>query len=192
LIETASPAGVWQEISGREFASVYNGEGKNAARTPLEAVFPRAAHLALFAVTLGPAVTEKIGALFAARDFALAALLDAACSEGAERAADELEARYEEHLRAEGAGTSENRHLRYSPGYCGWHVSGQRALFAALQPGDVGLTLRESCLMEPLKSISGVIVAGPAAIHDFTDDFEFCTDCAERACRSRIRRILDA
>ena len=79
--------------------------------------------------------------------------------------------------------------LRYSPGYCGWHVSGQRALFAALRPAEIGLALRESCLMDPLKSISGVLVSGAPRIHDFVDDYPFCAECAERACRDRIASL---
>ena len=55
--------------------------------------------------------------------------------------------------------------LRYSPGYCGWHVSGQINLFNTLTPEKIGITLGESCLMNPLKSVSGVLVAGPPNIH---------------------------
>ncbi|MFH1842515.1 MAG: hypothetical protein ABIF77_04860, partial [bacterium] len=70
-------------------------------------------------------------------------------------------------------------------------VSGQRALFAALQPETIGITLRPSCLMEPLKSISGVIIGGPAASHLFNDDYRFCTECAEHGCQERQRTLND-
>ena len=40
-----------------------------------------------------------------------------------------------------------------------------------------------------LKSITGVIVAGPAAIHSFDDDFAFCSECRTRGCRKRIREV---
>lgn len=49
---------------------------------------------------------------------------------------------------------------RYSPGYCEWHVGGQRSLFSLLDDNRTGVTLTESCLMQPIKSVSGIIGIG--------------------------------
>ena len=49
---------------------------------------------------------------------------------------------------------------RYSPGYCDWHVSGQQALFSLFDDNSTGVTLTESCLMQPIKSVSGIIGIG--------------------------------
>jgi hypothetical protein len=49
---------------------------------------------------------------------------------------------------------------RYSPGYCGWPVAEQQALFRLLSPGFCGVTLSESSLMHPLKSVSAVVGMG--------------------------------
>jgi hypothetical protein len=76
--------------------------------------------------------------------------------------------------------------LRYSPGYCGWHISGQRKLFDFLKPETIGISLRESHLMEPLKSVSGVVIVGPAGIHAFQDEYPFCERCKTHGCRERI------
>ena len=81
--------------------------------------------------------------------------------------------------------------LPYSPGYCGWHVSGQGRLFGALCPEEIGIRLNASFLMQPLKSVSGVLVAGAPEIHDFDDDFDFCAECTTRECRVRIARALE-
>lgn len=182
FVQLAHPRGLCEEISAAEFAHVCAGEGRNAPETPLAQIYPRAEHLALFVVTLGGGITRRIDALFADRDFALASMLDAAASEGAERLERRIEPRFQK-----GPG----RALTYSPGYCGWHVSGQRALFARLRPEEIGVTLRESFLMEPLKSISGVIVTGPPQIHDFAPAYPFCSECEARTCRERIARILE-
>ncbi|MDR3093186.1 MAG: methionine synthase [Bacteroidales bacterium] len=48
---------------------------------------------------------------------------------------------------------------RYSPGYCGWHTSEQHPLFALL-PTTLGIRLTESALMQPIKSVSGIIGIG--------------------------------
>jgi len=175
---TARPIGLAAAITIAEFAAVYRGEGRNAAETPLAEIYPRATALTLFTVTLGPEVEARIAADFAGREFLRATALDAAASEAVERAADALE------RRCAGAGR-----LRYSPGYCGWDLSGQRALFAALGPEAIGIRLRESLLMEPLKSMSGVIVEGPPEIHVFADRYPFCGECRARGCRERIARV---
>jgi hypothetical protein len=187
-----APRGVYASLDQTTFAAIYGGQGKNAPETPVAAVYPRADHLALFAVTLGPAVSVRIQELFARREFTLAALLDAAASEAAELAATALERRYVAALLAQGGGKTARRpaFLAYSPGYCGWDVSGQAALFAALRPEEIGIHLRESFLMDPLKSITGVLLGGPAAIHAFWDGYPFCTACESRDCRERIRRVL--
>ena len=49
---------------------------------------------------------------------------------------------------------------RYSPGYCGWHLKEQKALFSLLPSGYCNITLSESCLMQPTKSVSGLIGIG--------------------------------
>jgi hypothetical protein len=48
----------------------------------------------------------------------------------------------------------------YSPGYCGWPVSDQRQLFALFEDKNCGIRLSETCLMYPIKSISGIIGIG--------------------------------
>jgi len=49
---------------------------------------------------------------------------------------------------------------RYSPGYCGWKLTGQKELFALLGDRPCGIELTDVCLMLPIKSISGVIGIG--------------------------------
>jgi len=51
---------------------------------------------------------------------------------------------------------------RFSPGYCGWHVSEQPKLFSLFpEQNPCGIELTESCLMLPIKSVSGIIGIGP-------------------------------
>ena len=181
--ELAIPKSVSTDITKEEFAAIYHGEGKNAPESPLAAIFPEAEQLALFAVTIGERVGEEISRLFAAGRFDLGYLLDAVASLGTDRLAEKVQ----ELLAPRApAGTV---FLRYSPGYCGWDITGQRELFRALRPGEVGITLRESCLMEPLKSISGVLVAARPEVHRFDNSYPDCTACATQTCRSRMAGI---
>jgi len=191
LGELAEPVGVLADITVDEFAAVYEGEGLNEPATPLADVFPKADGLALFAVTVGAAVSDRITELFDGSEFALGYLLDAAASAAADGAADYVERYYGRRLEEEGTLSRASGILRYSPGYCGWDISGQKVLFEYLKPEEIGITLRGSYLMEPLKSVSGVIVAGPVEIHEFELTYPFCRDCVTKSCRDRIVSIRD-
>ena len=49
---------------------------------------------------------------------------------------------------------------RFSPGYCGWHVSQQQQLFPLFEGHTCGVRLTDSSLMLPIKSVSGIIGVG--------------------------------
>jgi len=182
--QLAEPRGLVDDVSAEEFAAVYAGEGRNSHQTPLEQIYPRADSLALFVATLGSKVSDRIAGLFAADDMARGFVLDAVASASADLLTDRLAGRYRE--RATGEGTAV---LGYSPGYCGWHISAQRKLFERLTPDEIGIRLNESCLMQPLKSVSGVLVAGAGPIHRFRPEFSFCAECTTRQCLPRMRSV---
>lgn len=111
----------------------------------------------------------------------------------AEKAADRMEQVLERQIAPKGL----HRTNRYSPGYCGWAVDEQRRLFAQFQPsatGDApttgedtplpspcGIRLTASCLMTPIKSVSGVIGIGKdAKKHDYK-----CRRCGLASCYKR-------
>jgi hypothetical protein len=180
----AEPRGLVDAVSAEEFAAIYAGEGRNSHETPLERIYPRADSLALFAATLGEQVSTRIAALFAAGDMAHGFVLDAVASVSADLLSDRLAGRFRERVSGEGTAV-----LGYSPGYCGWHISAQRKLFERLGPEEIGIRLNDSCLMQPLKSVSGVLVAGAGPIHRFRPEFPFCDACATRQCLPRMRSL---
>jgi hypothetical protein len=183
---TASPAAVFHRVSHDEFATVYAGSGWNAPESPLEDIFPRADALALFAGTLGQQMDHAIGSLFKSGDPALGYMLDVTAASAADRLAEVTAVRFLSSLHRDSA---ELRVLPYSPGYCGWHVSGQRELFAHLQPDEIGIALTRGCLMDPLKSVSGVLVAGRPAVHRFRPTYPFCDACTTHECRVRMASV---
>jgi len=182
----ARPRGIIKDIFKDQFRSVYYGEGDNEEVTPLDSIYKYADNLALFAVTIGQEVCFKIQALFDANDFALASMLDATASEAAENGAIYIEQQFANRLRDELKSKDDIAVSRFSPGYCGWHVSGQKKLFGLLNPGQINITLNNSCLMTPIKSISGVLVAGEKELFEFSNDFLFCSECADSSCLSRV------
>jgi hypothetical protein len=184
--DLADPVGIVEEVTHAEFDAVYAGEGCNPPETPLPEIAERAGALALFAATLGPALSERVGTLFHEHDLAVGYLLDTFASAAADDFADRLARFFAVGLRQRGLSRHHTRVLPYSPGYCGWHVSGQARLFARLRPEEIGITLNDSYLMTPLKSVSGVLVSGDAAAHRFRADFPFCSACVSRECRDRL------
>lgn len=182
--QLADPRGLVDDVPADEFGAIYAGEGLNEHDSPLEHIYPRADSLALFVATLGQRVSARIGELFAANDMAHGFVLDAVASVAADLLTERLAGRYRERVSGEGTAV-----LGYSPGYCGWHITAQRKLFARLGPGEIGVSLNDSCLMTPLKSVSGVLVAGAGALHRFRPDFSFCDACATRQCLPRMRSV---
>jgi len=186
----ARPIGIVEDISKDEFAEVYKGQSLNAKETPVDEIFRKAEDLALFAITIGQIVHDKINELFEKKELALASMLDSVASAGAEKAADLVEDHFSCWLVNKVGSSSTRAAMRYSPGYCGWHVSGQKKLFEFLRPEEIGIKLRDSFLMEPLKSISGVLIAGKKEIHTIKDTYPFCAQCETHSCQERVRALM--
>lgn len=74
---------------------------------------------------------------------------------------------------------------RFSPGYCGWHVSEQQKLFSIFPVSEpCGIRLTASSLMLPIKSVSGVIGLGANVRKlDYT-----CGLCTYEQCFRRKQR----
>jgi hypothetical protein len=184
------PIGVLNEISASEFEIIFKGEVRNEDETPVKSIYRASENLVIFAVTIGEEICREISRLFRLNEFALGSMLDSSASEGTEMAAQAIEDFFLQHLKETSRFNSHSGILRFSPGYCGWHISAQKKLFEVLKPEDIGITLNDSFLMQPLKSISGVIISGPKEIFNFDDTFSFCRDCVARTCRERIRAMM--
>lgn len=184
FIEDAQPRGLYKSLVINDFNQIYRGRGDNDDDTPLEHVVDEAVSLALFAVTLGARISDRISALFDAGELAEGYILDQVASFAAEELADIAARRYQTD-----SAHSDLAVLPYSPGYCGWHVSGQQALFAHLQPDEIEISLNDSCLMQPTKSVSGVLVLAPVDAHDFSPAFPCCATCTTLACQERAASL---
>ena len=137
----------------------------------------RAERAAVFTCSIGPAMEEWTRAMMP-DDPALGYIADAVGSAVAEALADRLH----DHIGAQMARHGWRITNRYSPGYCNWSVAEQHRLFALLPPQFCGITLGESALMHPMKSVSGVIGVGTAVTHaDYLCDVCGVRDCTYRA-----------
>jgi hypothetical protein len=183
----AEPRGILQDWPRTQFEALYNGNGMNSREGPVPLIVPKADALAIFAATMGDSLITKGGELFAQGAAALGYMLDAVNSSGAERMGKAMGQRFIRLLPEELRSSRELAAQYYCPGHCGWHISGQEKLFAALSPQEIGVTLNANWVMQPVKSISGFIVAGELAIHRFKPAFSFCKECKKHKCVERLK-----
>ncbi|MDX9880564.1 MAG: vitamin B12 dependent-methionine synthase activation domain-containing protein [Prolixibacteraceae bacterium] len=113
--------------------------------------------IAFFICTAGETVSRRAKALLTGEDPALGYVYDVLGSYIAEAAGDAMQARLGEETRKSGRQLTN----RYSPGYCQWLVTDQRKLFGLFNGIACGVSLTDSALMDPIKSISGLIGIGP-------------------------------
>ena len=109
--------------------------------------------VAVFACTAGPHIESWSKELMAQNEFLQGYIVDAIASEAVEKAMDIIQNTLKKEMQQNGYGISQ----RYSPGYCDWSVSQQQALFSLVPENFCGISLTESSLMMPIKSISGII-----------------------------------
>lgn len=134
-----------------------------------------------FVATAGMEFEELQEQLKAEGDMVSIFIADAMGSVIAEKAADCMELALQQTLASSGL-----KHTnRFSPGYCGWHVSQQHLLFSNFPtPQPCGITLSESSLMTPIKSVSGIIGIGATVRHlDYT-----CGLCDYKDCYKRRKK----
>ena len=111
---------------------------------------------ALFIATAGVAYEAYQHRLTEEGDMVRVFIADSLGSVIAENTAD----RMEHHLQTSIDKLGWHHTNRFSPGYCGWHVSEQQLLFPLFDGHTCGVTLTDSSLMVPIKSVSGIIGLG--------------------------------
>ena len=187
--ELAEARGVIDDFEASRFPDIYEGKDANAPDCPIPSIVALAESTALMAATMGDTLALKSDALFKEGRAALGYMLNVVSSVGADRLGRVMCRIFSEHLRS---GRREVKNLKvqyYCPGHCGWHISGQDNLFAALHPDEIGISLNEHRVMHPFKSISGILVAAPISVHDFRRNFSFCPQCKEHKCIERFRLL---
>jgi hypothetical protein len=136
--------------------------------------------ISIFMCTAGEEIGLRSSRSMKTGDFLRGYVYDIIGSEIAEAAADLLQADLEKNALLHGRKITN----RYSPGYCGWDVAEQKKLFTLLPGVYCGIRLTESALMDPVKSVSGIIGIGAnVKFNPYT-----CEMCNMKNCTfSRIR-----
>jgi len=135
---------------------------------------------ALLISTAGPVIGEKSRNSMKSGDMLKGYVYDVIGSEVVEAAADMMQEELRKSMAAHGKGITN----RFSPGYCGWDVAEQHKLFSFFKDNFCGITLTESALMNPIKSVSGLIGIGE---HVRYAPYQ-CHLCDDKNCIYRNRK----
>ncbi|MCK4556024.1 MAG: hypothetical protein KAU47_00805 [Candidatus Aminicenantes bacterium] len=122
----------------------------NYEETNRHSIFNDAEKVALCICTIGSDLEEEINRLMGNNEMARALILDSLGSEAAEEAAIQSDRILVEKAREMGLWPSK----RFSPGYGKWDIREQQYVFQVLPGKDIGVSLTESCMMIPRKSVS--------------------------------------
>jgi hypothetical protein len=154
-------------IEGREF-----GIGKTVAKE-----LRNTTSIALFICTAGKGISHRSQELLTGDHPVLGYIFDVLGSMIVEAATDLLQKEIRQIADSEGLLITN----RYSPGYCNWSVADQHKLFSFFPAGCCGISLTDSSLMNPIKSVSGIIGLGKEVkFREYTCDLCSQVDCFHR------------
>lgn len=141
--------------------------------------------VAIFLCTAGEEIGICSRKAMKDRDFLKGYIYDIIGSEIVEAAADLMQSDLEKAIINSGKKITN----RYSPGYCGWDVAEQHKLFQLLPQNYCGIKLTPSALMDPVKSISGIIGIGENVKNNpYTCRMCNQEDCVYRSVREKMKQ----
>jgi hypothetical protein len=179
----------WYDVKGTEgewvhLASSGRGDTGAALRIGTKADLLSGAEQVLVSVcTIGPALERQVHELQATGEGLKSFLLDSAGVVALGAVGEAVRCLAEDTAAERGWGVSPS----LSPGsLIGWPVRGQRQLCGLLPLERIGVRLNDHCVLEPHKSVSGLIGLGPG--YDTTRVGSVCKYCALQGTCWRRRR----
>ncbi len=144
----------------------------------------RSDSVAIFVCTAGEAIGLTSRSYIHEKDFLKGYILDLIGSTAADYTADLMQ----DKLKGLAGSRGQKITNRYSPGYCGWNVTEQHKLFSLIENNYCGIRLNESALMQPIKSVSGIIGIGKnVKFNKYT-----CNLCDQQNCIYRNTKYSSA
>ncbi len=123
---------------------------------PKRECFAETQQVALAIVTIGVKLPSEVNRLMSEGKYVDGVIFDAIGSAGVEKVADLVNLEITKIAEKQDLSFSS----RYSPGYCQWSVNDQRIFFSHLPADDIGVTLSDGYMMQPIKSVSFAINLG--------------------------------
>jgi len=138
--------------------------------------------LAFFLMTAGNGIENWSRELMSGGDPLGGYIVDLLGSEIVEAGMDHMQDELEREMEGQAMRISN----RYSPGHCGWLVDEQQKLFSFFPDNFCGVSLMDSSLMLPIKSVSGIIGIGK----DIKKKAYSCQVCDVEDCLYRDRKTV--
>lgn len=183
--EIIQPAAVWERFPIKELKHerVVLANGLKLGGGPVVTVIGGAEELVAAVCTIGPEADGRIAHYQQHKDLFRALLLDELASWAIDMVRQELCRWLEEDLQRQGVRAS----APLSPGESVWSVKDQRIIFDLLDTGPVGVSLSDSMIMYPLKSLSLILGTGrqPMGVEG-ASNCDFCS-IKERCSYRQLR-----
>jgi len=157
--QASSPQAVYQVIQKKELAEksqILMDDTAFKVGGTIQKMLRNSEYYALFIATIGPGAETIARESMAAGDYLEGYISNIAGSVLAEEIAEQTHQAIGKEAKRQGMLITN----RYSPGYCGWNVVEQQKLFSFFPEKCCGITLTESSLMTPIKSVSGLVGLG--------------------------------
>lgn len=145
------------------------------------AAMRNAERIAVFVCTAGKGFTDYAQSCNKNGDYLSGYIADTVGSIVVEKAMDFIQSELENQMRIYNWKITN----RYSPGYCNWQIDEQKQLFSLLPNTMDFISLTKSCLMLPIKSVSGIIGVGK----EVRKTGYSCDICSNKACIYRKIRM---
>ena len=137
-------------------------------------------YLVLGVVTVGSSLENKVSEFFTQREYPRAIALDAVGTVAVEGLS-----RYIRNLVCQEAKEQCFKTTRYfSPGYGDWDISQQKDIFKIIPTNKIEVSLTESCMILPRKSLSWIIGMGKRVIIS-SKERDACKICKAKNCQYR-------
>lgn len=134
-------------------------------------------HIAFFVCTAGAGITQLSTEYMRHGDYLYGFVVDTLGTIIVEMAMDQMHQSLVQNMKQEGLAVTN----RYSPGYCDWDVADQHKLFSMFPDEFCEVTLTDTALMNPVKSVSGITGIGQhVQFTEYTCNYCERTDCIHR------------
>ena len=179
----ARPKGIWQTYDyDCTTQTVYAEQPFRIEGKKIGTHLAGAEKVIILAATVGDDIEEHVTKYFAEDRYAYSVLLDAAATTAVEQIADAMEKAIQPKASAQGY----TMRWRFSPGYGDWSMEQQPELLRTSKADKIGISLSESLMLIPRKSITAIIGlvregTGTPKLHSPNG----CAACDQLNCPSR-------
>ncbi len=161
------------KMDSQSHSVILNGQALNVSKRIFGQI-KNSESIAVFLCTAGKGITDLSREIIQKGDIVNGYLADMMGSFMVEKAMGKIH----DYLEQE-CNTSELKITnRFSPGYCQWNVAEQKKIFSFFPGNFCNVMLTDTCLMIPIKSVSGIIGVGKKVNRNVYQ----CDICDEKNC----------